>query len=352
MTLPRRGNQANDPCTVWHQFPDRKPRFKLQLHQPISFTASAVLALAVATTAARSDGSMSWLPIDEPPSALSADCTQKLDLAKRIEACSALIARGSESRRQLVERYNSRGLGYAGIGDFENAERDYKSAQRLLRRHVASAFNLGRLHQKQGDCQAALSWFQRAIANKPNSCRAAWGAGTCLIHLGMPSDAQPYLERVVELEFESDPACSSLAANAKLKIDKLAEVSALKGPNFDLLESRDGSNNKAWSDKDAESARQQSKSASRHDEQAPPPARRSCDPQQPTPGSDLPDEHAILDSSTRTPTVPPSMPFDWIGNPSDWLKWIAQGVFGELGRWIISLLLAAIGIKLWKRCYG
>lgn len=80
------------------------------------------------------------------------------------------------------------------------AEEQYRRALQMDARYLDALLGLGRLQDRQGDFQAALNTYQRAVKYHPDNA-AAWNhLGLCLAQQGRLMDAADAIQKAVNLE--------------------------------------------------------------------------------------------------------------------------------------------------------
>jgi Tfp pilus assembly protein PilF len=146
---------------------------------------------------------------------------------------------------------NNRGVARMELGQYREAAEDFNAAERSTNPddRIAAAINRGRLHQREGDFEAAEQEFTNALARDPKSFAATIGRGAareskgdlegaaedylasikldatsadanlrlglCLVSLKKLDLGRRYLQRAVEL----DPA-GDTGAKARLLLDR------------------------------------------------------------------------------------------------------------------------------------
>jgi tetratricopeptide (TPR) repeat protein len=90
------------------------------------------------------------------------DCENGSD-EKQIEACSAIIQAGRETKKNLARAYSHRGTAYSHKGDRERASKDYDEAIRLDPKSSFAYVLRGNQQKDRGNVNEAMSNYNRAL---------------------------------------------------------------------------------------------------------------------------------------------------------------------------------------------
>jgi lipoprotein NlpI len=129
-------------------------------------------------------------------------CTGKPDVEwdRQIEACTALIESGKETRPDQAVAHDDRGLAYAVKGDIDRAIADYSEAIRLDPKDVWAHHNRGLAYAAKGDFDRAIADFSEAIQLDPKDVLAYKGRGIAYLYSGTLPKALADLNQASEMD--------------------------------------------------------------------------------------------------------------------------------------------------------
>jgi tetratricopeptide (TPR) repeat protein len=157
---------------------------------------AAVIAIMVLGTAARAE------PTDDralcAPSGVAAE--------RAIAACTALIASGRESPKNLAIAFHNRGNAYLTRNDFDHAIEDYSEAIRRDANYASAYHGRGLARQNKGALDLALQDFDQTIKLRPDSAVAYTSRGTTYRMKGRVDRAIEDFDQAIRRDAKHVPA--------------------------------------------------------------------------------------------------------------------------------------------------
>ncbi len=96
------------------------------------------------------------------------------DPALAIVYYTRCIAWGGQTRENLAESYNNRGIAYADQGDYDRAIRDYDEAIHLNSSYAHAYYNRGLAHLQKGNQDLAVRDYNQAVRLDPGYADAPY----------------------------------------------------------------------------------------------------------------------------------------------------------------------------------
>jgi serine/threonine protein kinase/Flp pilus assembly protein TadD len=143
--------------------------------------------------------------------------------------------------------FNLLGVGYAFLGQNDQAVECYRKAIELDPKYAIAHYNLGIALVRQGKPDEAITCYHKAIELDPKFAWANIGLGNALVRHGKPDEAIAEYRKAIELDSKFAAAHIGLG-NALLAQKKLDEAIAEYGKAIDELDPNDsrGNNELAW----------------------------------------------------------------------------------------------------------
>jgi len=129
---------------------------------------------------------------------------------KRIEICSALIAKAGQRKEDLLGFYLARGDAQREKRQFDAALNDYGQALKLDSAHTDALNRRGLTYVQRGDRDRALADFDRAIRADPKHVESYNNRGGLLRDRGMADRALADFEKALQLDPKFAPAWDAL----------------------------------------------------------------------------------------------------------------------------------------------
>lgn len=207
--------------------------------QIVRYAAAASIALAVATWATWPSITASWR-LDDLRERCRGD-------ARKLEACSTLLADPAASDEDRAGAYFARAIAYAERRDFAHALADHDASIRLMPTSVAAVFNRGFTHRYAGHDKEALADFNHVLKmlrgeTSERAARAWINRAYVESRLGDDAHAVPDAERALAmapgaeevLTFHSQVALRNRRYEAALEdVDKLVKMNPRDASNYD-----------------------------------------------------------------------------------------------------------------------
>jgi tetratricopeptide (TPR) repeat protein len=108
--------------------------------------------------------------------------------------------------RALLSRAQQPGSGAEAGKAREDALAEFEAELQLDPTNANAAYELGEMHRKAGELDAAATFFESAVSGYPDFAEARIGLGRVLVAQGQPGRALPHLQKAVALDPASDVA--------------------------------------------------------------------------------------------------------------------------------------------------
>jgi tetratricopeptide (TPR) repeat protein len=124
--------------------------------------------------------------------------------------------------RALLARAQQPGSGAEAGKAREDAFAEFEAELKLDPTNANAAYELGEMHRKAGELEAAAAFFESAVSGYPDFAEARIGLGRVLAAQGQPERALPHLQKAIALDPANDVAYYQLSV-AHGKLGNVAE---------------------------------------------------------------------------------------------------------------------------------
>jgi tetratricopeptide (TPR) repeat protein len=124
--------------------------------------------------------------------------------------------------RALLARAQQPGSGAEAIKAREDAFREFEAELKVDPTNANATYELGEMHRKAGELDAAAALFESAVSRYPDFAEARIGLGRVLVAQGQPERALPHLQKAIALDPANDVAYYQLSV-AHGKLGNVAE---------------------------------------------------------------------------------------------------------------------------------
>ncbi len=128
------------------------------------------------------------------------------------EEAALMFARMVEVDPDSADTRYRAGYGFAEVGRYADAQREYRAAIRIKPDHVGALNNLGMSLAQENKFAEAREFFLRALALMPDSADVHNNVGQTLLDENRKNDARPYFEAALRLDPNHEMAKENLAA--------------------------------------------------------------------------------------------------------------------------------------------